>query len=178
MELRISISILQEGLRQRAFNWFLPDDRINQWQELNAGVIQHRGLALCHRDFWQRKSAIEWKWNLVILWCLVVIMGLVPPWEKEERKWNMHLEPVQEDSFYFKFTMFSWRNCSFLKWVSIWESVCMLCHILFLLVTPSAKARRCMRVMLVSCFSSNCQQWRNYTHVVFIAITLVDYLPL
>lgn len=40
--------------------------------------------------------------------------------------------------------------------VPIWEFAYRLCHVLFLLVTPSAEARRCMRVLLVSCFSSNC----------------------
>lgn len=109
---------------------------------------------------------------------MLVNMGLMPLWEKAERNWNMTLESVQEDSFYFMFTMYSWRNCHFLKGVSTWVSVSLLCHVLFLLVNPSVKARKCMRVMPVGCFSSNCEQWGSCTRVLFIAITLMDYLLL
>lgn len=102
--------------------------------------------------------------------------GLSTVWEEEGRKWICTL--IQYKKILFKYTVYLWWIFSFLICVSIWESAYMLCHILILLVTPSAKGGSCMRVMLVRCFSSNWHQQGSYTPVFFIAITLMDYLLL
>lgn len=85
---------------------------------------------------------------------------------------------------WYKRLLFTWNllcicgDVAVLGCVPIWEFACRLCHVLFLLVTPSTEARRCMRVLLVSCFSSNCYQWGSYSNIFFLPITLIASLLL